>query len=240
MELQRRPGVATDDVVAVASFLAQTRLFGALSFNHLMILAAGTAVYRCPEGQVIFKKGEPGDTVYVVQTGAVRIFFPVEHGRDVTLAILYPGQVFGELSLLDGKSRSATAVAAAPLAAVTMPREHFLSLLRRRPEAAIRTLAVLAERLRRTDELLGEVVNLDVPTRLARRLLELAESAGRHADQGAAVTLDLTRQDLAGLVGTTSRTVDRYLKILTDQRILQVTRSKVVVLQPDSLKALAK
>lgn len=140
------------NLVSTASFLAQTRLFGALSFNNLMILAAGAGHYQCPDGQVIFRKGDDGDTVYVIESGSVQVFLPQEDGPDIPLATLRPGTIFGELALFDTGPRSATVVAAEPLEAVIIRRSDFLAFLRKQPDAAIRILAVLAGRLRSTHE----------------------------------------------------------------------------------------
>lgn len=119
-----------------------------------MILAAGAGHYQCPDGQVIFRKGDDGDTVYVIESGSVHVFLPQEDGPDIPLATLHPGDIFGELALFDTGPRSATAVAAEPLEAVIIRRSDFLTFLRKQPDAAIRILAVLAGRLRNTDEFL--------------------------------------------------------------------------------------
>ena len=155
--------VSKDDIFSIASFLAQTRLLGALSFNELLILAANFSTYSCTMGDTIFNKGDEGDSLYLLKSGAVRIVLPLEGRKDTTLTIIYPGDLFGELAVLDGRPRSATAVAVETLEAFTLKREHFLTFLRKQPDAAIRILGVLAARLRRTDELLGESISVDVP-----------------------------------------------------------------------------
>ena len=149
------------DVVEAASFLAESRFLGILSFHELLMLAALTGSYACPAGTTIFRKGDEGDSIYVLREGSVRIILPLDTGWETELAIVRPGELFGELSLLDGKPRSASAVAVEDVVALTLGRQEFLGFLRKQPEAAIRMLAMLAGRLRRTDELLGDAVFLE-------------------------------------------------------------------------------
>ncbi|MBM2827103.1 MAG: Catabolite activator [Dehalococcoidia bacterium] len=149
---------ASRDLVAIASFLAQTRLFSNIPLSELMILAASAGVYICPAGEVIFRQGDPGGVMYLIKSGTVRIVLPIRDEVESTLLVLNPGDLFGELSLFDGGDRTATAVAQEPVESITITREDMFAFLRRRPDAAIRILGVMAARLRRTDEILGDAL----------------------------------------------------------------------------------
>lgn len=113
------------DLVTIASFLAQTRLFSILPFSELMILAASTSPCSWPEKHVIFRKDDPGDMLYVLKTGTVEVVLPVGKGHDARISILNPGDLLGELSLLDGRPRTATAITLEPVEALTVTREGF-------------------------------------------------------------------------------------------------------------------
>lgn len=228
------------ELLSTASFLAQTRLFGTLPLNELMILAANVGLYSCPDGHIIFRRDDPGDVLYIIKSGSVRIVLPVRGGRDTTLAVLNSGDLFGELSILDGRPRTATAQATAPTEALTIHRENFFIFLRRQPEAAIRILGVLASRLRRTDELLGEALFQDVPSRLAKRLLDLADAGSVHTEAGVEIVEQVTLRDMASLLGTTASTLQRYLRVLQAKGLVHFSRGKVVLLEPDALRRLAE
>ena len=142
-----------DDLVGIANFLAQTRLLSTLAFNQLLFLAANVATYQCNAGDTIFRKDDEGSRLFIVRSGSVKIGL-----ADTELATMYPGDIFGELSVLDGKPRSADAIALEPVQALVLERDQFVSFLRSHPDAAVRILEVVASRLRRTDKLLEEAV----------------------------------------------------------------------------------
>ncbi len=141
---------------------------------------------------------------------------------------------------MDGRPRSATAITLEPTEALAVTRDGFLGFLRRQPEAAIRILGVLAARLRRTDELLGDALFRDVPSRLAQRLLTLAAVRGLQTDAGVEISGPQTLSDMASLVGTTQATLRRYVRILEANGLIHFGRDKVIIFQPEALKRLAE
>ena len=152
----RGVGTGEKNVLALASFLGQSRFFGALSFDELRALAFSTEEYECSEDAVIFRQADPGDRLYLIRAGRVKI---VRHGPDGTelrLATMSPGDVFGELSVVDGKPRSATAVAMERVEGVTLRTDRFADFLRARPEAALCMMRLLTSRLRQTDDALQD------------------------------------------------------------------------------------
>jgi len=135
--------------------ISQVPIFARLSPADLEALAAHARERRYRRGEAVFRQDDPGDCLHVVRDGRIRIILPSEDGDEVTIAVLGRGDFFGELALLDGGARSASAVAAEDTQTVVIGREDFLSWLAERPVAAAALLALLSRRLRRSDELLG-------------------------------------------------------------------------------------
>ena len=187
-------------------------------------------------GETIFHKGDPGNAVYLVTRGQVKIVLPAETGEEAVLGLLEPGDLFGELALFDGLPRSATMVALENVETLLLHRDDFLRFVAQHPEVGLGLLAVLSRRLRATDELLEDAVFLDVPGRLAKRLLELAERHGQQTDQGIQIGVKLTQQDLAGMIGATRESVNKHLSWLRDRGVIQLDRQRITVLRPEELR----
>lgn len=144
------------NILAIASFLGQSRFFGVLSFDELRTLALSTEEYGCSEDAMIFRQDDPGDRLYLIRAGRVKIVRYDPDGAELRLATMNPGDVFGELSVVDGKPRSATAVAMEPVEGVTLTTDRFVDFLKARPEAALRMMRLLITRLRQTDDALQD------------------------------------------------------------------------------------
>lgn len=228
------------DIVEIASFFARTRFLGALSFHDLLMLAALTSTYRCPAGTLIFNKGDEGEAVYVVREGSVRIFLPRDEGRETTLTVIYAGDLFGELSLLDGMPRSASAKAMQDLEALTLGRQDFLGFLRKQPDAAIRMLAVLAGRLRRTDDLVADAVFLDGGAVFVRHLTELLGSGGQSAPSGMQLPLGSASADLSQALEITPEGVSQHLKRLSERGVITLNEETITVLDLQALADLGR
>jgi CRP/FNR family cyclic AMP-dependent transcriptional regulator len=191
-------------------------------------------------GTVIFHKDDPGSTLYVILKGAVSIVMPSSEGKDLVLSILSAGDFFGELSLLDEEPRSATATAVDDgTQTLIVPREAFLDLLRGHVDMAINILALLSRRLREADVLAQDSALLDLPGRLARRLLELADRHGRREGDGVQIMLRLTQSDLASLIGATRVATNRQLQRLQQQGVLTWQAQHITLLKPAALRRLA-
>jgi CRP/FNR family transcriptional regulator/CRP/FNR family cyclic AMP-dependent transcriptional regulator len=191
-------------------------------------------------GTVIFHKDDPGSTLYVILKGAVSILMPSSEGKDLVLSILSSGDFFGELSLLDEEPRSATAIAVDDdTQTLILPREAFLQLIRNHPEMAIHILELLSRRLRAADALAQDTALLDLPGRLARRLLELADRHGRREGDAVRIELRLTQSDLASLVGATRVATNRQIQRFQQQGVLRWQAQHVTLLKPNVLKRLA-
>lgn len=216
--------------------LMQVPLFASLRPGELTSLAGRIRRRHFPKGEVIFHRGDAGSVLYIIRSGQVKITLFSEQGQEAVLALLMPGDFFGELALFDGRPRSATAIAVEPTETIALHRDDFLEFIRRHPEVTINMFAVLSSRLRQTDELLEDTVFLDTPARLAKRLLELADTHGINTEKGTEINLRLTQQDLANLVGTTRETVNKELKAMRNRGLVAVERGRITILRPAALR----
>ena len=152
------------------------------------------------------------------------------------MAILKDSDFFGELSLLDDKPRSADAVAMEVTQTLTLRRDDFMDMLARHPEMVSGVLASLAERLRRTDQLLEDAVFLDLPARLSKRLLELAQKHGVKTEKGLEIDLRLTQQDLAAALGVTRVALNKHLGRLQDDDLISLESKRIIITRPEELR----
>lgn len=216
--------------------LARVTLFEGFSEEDLDHLAASLRRRRYAGGQVIFARGDPGASLYIVQEGTVKISLASPDGKEFVLAVLGPGEFFGELALLDDEPRSADAVAQEACQLLLLSRDDFTRFLETRPGVALRLLAVLSRRLRNADQMLQDAFFLDVPARLARVLLELAETRGRPEGGGTAIASRLTQAELAGMVGATRESVNRWLGFYQRRGLIRYDRGLITVLRPEELR----
>jgi CRP/FNR family cyclic AMP-dependent transcriptional regulator len=214
-----------------AAMLRSVPLFANLADDDLDLLAGDLRRRRYARGQIIFAAGDPGDNLYLVESGTVKLAFTSAEGREVILDLMGPTDFFGDMALLDGESRSADAIALEPSVLCLLGRDQFLRFLEHRPRAAIVLLAFLSGRLRRDARLLQDAAFLDVPARLARTILRLAK---RGAD-GVTRTPRLTQTDLAGITGTTRETLNKWLGFYEDEGLIRRERGSIAVVDADRL-----
>ena len=187
-------------------------------------------------GDIIFQKDDPGQSLFIIEDGSVRIYVPGAQGMDLTLAVMGSGDFFGDLSLLDGRPRSASASALSETVVVTVERSDFTGLLRSRPEASLAILAEIAKRVRDTDQMATDLAFLDVGGRLARKLSELAGSHGVQRDGGILIDIPLTQEELANMIGVTRESVNRNLGVFRRLGFVSREGRKVLVRNPDGLR----
>jgi CRP/FNR family cyclic AMP-dependent transcriptional regulator len=218
--------------------LASTSLFAVLSKEDLRELARTTRTRVYERGDVIFRKGDPGYALFAIINGGVKISVSSSEGDEIILAILTDGQFFGEMALFDDLPRSADAEAIQRTEVLTVQREDLIGLLERRPRLAItQLLKVLGQRLRATNELLEDAAFLDIPARLAKRLLDLAEQHGQKTPQGIRINLRLTQQDLAGMIGARRENVNRALAYYQSRGWLTKAQGYFTILDEGKLRA---
>ncbi|MBI2886206.1 MAG: Crp/Fnr family transcriptional regulator [Chloroflexi bacterium] len=220
-----------------AAYLSQVPLFARLSPREIQVLATRVRHRTYKAGEVIFHKDDPGHTFYIIVDGLVKIYLESEEGQEAVLIILKSSEFFGELSLLDGAPRSATAAAMEPTETYAIDREEFLGFIREHPEAALSIFAVIAFRLRRADGIIADAAFLDLPSRVAKKLLELANKFGRASDHQIEIDIRLRQQDFAGMVSATRESVNRTLTSLEEEGIIRIERQRITILRPDRLQA---
>ncbi len=198
--------------------LRKAPLFAGLPEDELHTLAGRLGKRTFGKGMILFHKDSPGQTLYLIETGLIRIFVLSETGQEMTLNIHGPGECFGELSLLDGKPRSAGALALEQTVTYILHRDDFLGCLCEHPLLAQRVLELLADRLRHLTAYAECLAFLDVPGRLAAALLDLAERHGTRLDDGTVeIDLRLTQTELATWVGATREMVNRAIGVFRER-----------------------
>lgn len=177
-----------------------------------------------PKNSVILFEDDPGDALFVVASGQVKVVLIGEDGREVILSVLGEGQFFGEMSIIDDEPRSAHVIAMEDSTLVVLRREDFESLLTQSPAIAVALLKEMSRRLRRADEKVGSLVLLDVHGRVARLLLDMADEEG-----GERITRRLTHHTIAQMIGSSRETVSRTMRDLVDKGHIAVSRKDIVI-----------
>ena len=230
--LTRRPLVAS---------LARIPFFAGLDPAALERLAEGTRTRRFRRGDIIFHAGDPGDALFIIMSGEVKIAVPSESGEEAILATLAAGDVFGELSLLDGAPRSASAAALVATETVMLPRDRFRELITNEPAVRDALLASLATELRRLTMHVEELHFLDITGRLAAMLVRLSAEAGGPDSRGAIrLRPTLTQAELASMVGCTRQSVNKLLGQFSDDELIRLDRDGIWVTDLAGLTAAAR
>lgn len=216
--------------------LACVPLFAGFSTEEIGALIAFVRSRRYPRGSIIFHKGDPGTTLYIVEAGEVKLTLSSAAGDEIILALVGPGGFFGELALLDGEPRSANAVARVACELLALERNQLLHFLERHPRAAASLLAALSRRLRRTTELVHEAAFLDVSARLASLLLQLTEARSQPGPDGVVRSPQLTQEELAELIGATRVSVNKWLGVYEREGLVRRHKGFVTVLRPEELR----
>lgn len=221
------------DALLGSAFFRQMRVS---ELDEILTLAVER---RVGKGATIFEKGDAGSSLMAVLIGRVRIGTVSVDGKEVTLNVMGPGEIFGEIALLDGKPRSADAVALDDTTLLVVERRHFLPLLMRHEGLAERVLVVLCDRLRQTSLALEEIALADLPARLARVVCRLSEEYGRvRPIGGVRIDFKLSQRDLASLVASTRESVNKQLRVWRDSGVVEMDGGYLVVMKPASLQAM--
>ena len=218
------------------ALLGSSPLFAEVPRAPLAELAERFVSRTFERGAVIFRQGEDGDALYLVNDGAVKISCLSPDGREVVLAVMGPGQVFGELSLFDKGVRTADATAMEDTVALALSHEEFRPFLIEHPTVSIQLLEVLAGRLRETGEALQDVIFSDVPGRLAKRLLDLSAKYGTSDPEGVLIDLQLTQEELAQMVGAARESVNKAVASFVSRGWLAMRGRRYVVTDEHALR----
>jgi CRP-like cAMP-binding protein len=211
-------------------------LFGHADDETLDRLADALRVRRFRKGETVFHQGDPGDALFIVASGSVKVVLPSDEGAEPAIvAVLGPGEFFGELAILDGAAHSATIVALEATETLVLHRDTFLGLIDTEPELRRVLLASLAVEIRRLTGHVEDLHFLDLPGRLASRILRLAASEAPEANGSVTIPWPYTQSELAGMIGGSRQSVNRLLADLADEGLIKVGRDVLVVVDVDRL-----
>lgn len=217
------------------SLLLSHPFFSGLDERIVHRLIPRAVTRKVKKGTLLFRKGDPGTTLYVVCAGAVRVSAPSHEGKDAVFNLIVPGEIFGEIAFLDGGPRSADAMMIETGELMLIERRDFLPLLRDYPELAIRLLEILCGRLRRTSEQVEDIVFLGMKARLAKALLYLCE----HAASGGPQEVKATQREISQLIGVSRESANKQLRRWERQKFLKLDRGGLSILSLDALKRVA-
>ena len=219
--------------------LAKLPLFAGLGPRELDALAAVARSKSLAAREELFHKGDPGREVYAVVEGTLKVLTTSDEGDDVVFNLLGPGELFGEIAALCDAERSASVIAFSRCELLALERRELLAFLRAHPEASLSLLSVLAERVRRLSQLVEDTLFLNLPVRLAKKLVEYAARHGEATPEGTRIALRLSQGEWGDLVGATRESVNKQMRAWTDQGLIRMDRGCVVIRRPDALEALA-
>jgi CRP/FNR family cyclic AMP-dependent transcriptional regulator len=209
-------------MATTTEFLATVALFKGLDADEMAKFAELLREKSYPKGSVILFEDDPGDALFIVRAGRVKVVLVAEDGREVVLGILGPAEHFGELSLIDDQPRPAHVVAMEESTLLVLRRDDFRRRVEQNPSVAWSLLAELSRRLRRADGKIGSLVLLDVPGRIARLLLDAADEGGSDL-----IDKTLTRQTIAHLIGASRETVSRATREFQDSGWVTAERRRI-------------
>jgi len=216
-------------------FFHQMPLFAGLNETELNHLATDFRPRFFRQGETIFHEGDPGQALYVVARGRIRIYIQNEEGQETSVILYGPAALFGELAVIDERPRSANASAMEDTILYTLDRAHFREHLKQLPQLALNFMQTLADRVRYNTTQMESLTLLDLPRRLARKLLELARDYGRVETTGVIIDMKLTQTDLASLVGATRESVNKTIRAFRDEKLIRFEQGYITILDPEAL-----
>jgi CRP/FNR family transcriptional regulator/CRP/FNR family cyclic AMP-dependent transcriptional regulator len=217
-------------------YLKQVPLFAGLADEDIRELMEVARKRTFRSGEVIFHRDDPGQVLYVIKEGKVKISLVSPDGQEIVLAVLGKGECFGEFAILDGLSRSADAITLEKVECYTLQRSDFHNAILKNPKIAIQVLEVLTKRLRINDQMVEDLIFLDVYGRVAKKLLELAETHGEKVENGTRINVRLTQQELASMVGASRESVNKVMGYFTDKNFISTDKHRITLHRITELK----
>lgn len=211
-------------------------LFSSLKDEELEAIARVSVVKNCPKDSLILIEDDEGDALFIIRAGKVKVTSFSVTGKEIIFSILGVGDFFGDMSLLDGKPRSASVISMEESSVYVLRRADFHRIIEKHPNIALKLLKELTSRLRKADERIESLALLDVRGRVAGILLQLAEESGEKTPEGIVIRSRPTHQDLANMVGTTRETVSRILKQMENGNYIILSGKDVTILDTERLK----
>src|SRR5215468_9192450 len=216
--------------------LQNNYLFSKLSPKHIERLTACVVGKSVARATGIFAKGDPGSSLFAICRGTVKISTPTIDGHDAVFNMIGKGDIFGEIALLDGRPRTADAIAITDCELFVIERRDFLPLVREEPDIALKLIEILCGRLRQTTEQAENLMFLHLPGRLAKTLLRLSDGGGLACERKVAVT----QKDLGNIIGMSRESTNRQLRIWEEQEWVRLERGGIVILQANALERIAQ
>ncbi|HVB75706.1 MAG TPA: Crp/Fnr family transcriptional regulator [Ktedonobacteraceae bacterium] len=219
-----------------SSYLKQVSLFADLADEDIHELMSSAKRRPFRSGEVIFHRDDPGQVLYMIKEGKVKICIISPDGQEISLAVLGKGEYFGEFALLDGLPRSADAIALEKVECYTLQRSDFHNAIMKTPKIAIQVLEALTRRLRNTDQMVEDLIFLDVYGRVAKKLLELADAHGIKTEDGVRIDVRLTQQELASMVGASRESVNKVMGYFTEKDFISTDKHRITLHRIADLK----
>ncbi len=224
------------NISKLVTFFKEGSLFSNLTEEELLQLAQIARERRFDRNQVIFYEGDLGGSLYIIAKGTVKIVMMADDGREHILGLLHEGDFFGEISLIDGQPRSATAIAQEKVSIVMVSRDDFVRLLRENPEMSLKIMVTLCERLRKTDKHVESLAFLSAPGRVAQVLLNWCERHAEGASTDIVIPHKMTRQEFASIAGTSRETLTRVLMDLQDDGLIRLEKAEIHITDRHKLR----
>ena len=216
--------------------LRRAPLFASLDDEAFAALTEEITEVDLSRGSALFYEGDPGDQLYFIVSGKIKLGRTASDGRENLVAIMGPGEIFGEMALFNPAPRNATATAVSATRLAGLRHENLRRAIASSPDVSLQLLQALAQRLSKTNESLADLVFSDVPGRVAKALLDLADRFGRPATDGVLVAHELTQEELAQLVGASRETVNKALAEFVQRGWIRLEARAVVILDLQRLK----
>jgi CRP/FNR family transcriptional regulator, cyclic AMP receptor protein len=220
--------------------LRRAPLFEGLDEENARGLRRQLTEVKLSRGEHLFQEGQDGDRLFVVLDGKMKLTRAAVDGRENLLGVLGPGEMFGELSLFDPRPRTSSASAVTDATLAALGHDALRRMLQDHPEVSLHMLQALARRLRRANDVVADLVFTDVPGRVAKNLLDLADRFGEQEKDGLHVHHDLTQEELAQLVGASRETVNKALADFAARGWLQISARSVLILDVERLRKRAR
>jgi len=219
----------------LASLRQRSVLFAAMREDEIAELLRDARIVEVPARHTLFHAGQPGDSLYVLLSGKVKVSLLSAEGKEAILSLLGSGDVFGEMSLLDGLPRSATVTSLEDCRLLAIGRQAFVQFLKRHADVALNLLAALSQRLRTTNNLVENLSFHPLPSRLARLLMDLGQRHGKARAGGVEIGLRLSQEEMGHLVGASRESVNKQLRAWAESGLLEYQQGTIVIKKVDAL-----
>ena len=218
--------------------ISRSALFSNVPEQELDELATYAKSRKFASRKAVFQQNDTGTQMFIIASGRVTLLSESDEGKELAFGILGPGDIFGEIALLDGGTRTCAVKTLEPTILLVIERRDFLPFLEKHPKVAVTLLSTLASRLRKTDELFGDTYFRNLPSRLAKRFLGLAESYGRETDVGVEIGVKLSQGDISKLAGATRESINRQMKAWEEEGLIELKQGYITLREKKKLEDL--